>query len=119
MILRKTRLRRDIFVRIMALRPPKPLAVKAGMSMETLIGFVAGYLVGCQDGKDGVRKLRDTAQSIVTSAEFRRLTADAASFAGAMTRRAATGRNLGSLTGTVTDILTHRGAPSGRDPRAA
>jgi hypothetical protein len=87
--------------------------------METLIGFVAGYLVGCQDGKDGVRRLRQTAESIVTSAEFRRLTAEAAGFAGAMTRRAATGRSLGSLTGTVTDILAHRVAPPDRRPRVA
>jgi hypothetical protein len=97
--------------------PPPP--EKAGKSMETIIGFVAGYLVGCQDGPNGVRKLRETAQAIVTSDEFRRLTGEAASLAGSVARRAAAGRSLGSLTGTVTDILVHRGAPSDRDPRAA
>lgn len=86
--------------------------------METLIGFVAGYLVGCQDGKDGVRRLRSTAEAIMKSDEFRRLSAEAASFAGSMARRAAAGRSLGSLTGTVTDILVHRAAPD-RGPRAA
>jgi hypothetical protein len=87
--------------------------------METLIGFVAGYLVGCQDGKDGVRRLRSTAEAIVKSDEFRRLSAEAVSFAGVLARRAATGRGLGSLTGSVTDILADRGAPSDRGPRAA
>ena len=26
--------------------------------METIIGFVAGYIAGCQDGPDGVKRLR-------------------------------------------------------------
>jgi hypothetical protein len=87
--------------------------------METIIGFIAGYLVGCQDGPKGVRKLRETAEAIVTSDEFRRLTTEGVGLAGAIARRATTGRSLGSLTGTVTDILAHRAAPSDRGPRAA
>jgi len=83
--------------------------------MEVIVGFVAGYLVGCQDGKDGVRRLRSTAEAIVTSNEFRRLTTEAVSLAGAMARRAASGR---SLTGTVTEILANRASPA-RGSRAA
>lgn len=84
--------------------------------MEVLIGFVAGYLVGCQDGKDGVRRLRSTAEAIVTSAEFRRLTTEAVTVAGAVARRAASGRGLAS---TVTDILAHRESAAVRGSRAA
>jgi hypothetical protein len=83
--------------------------------MEVIVGFVAGYLVGCRDGKDGVRRLRSTAEAIVSSNEFRRLATEAVSMAGAVARRAASGR---SLAGTVTDILAHRESPA-RGPRAA
>ena len=40
--------------------------------METVIGFVAGYIAGCQDGPDGVKRLRSTAEAIISSEEFRR-----------------------------------------------
>ena len=59
--------------------------------METLIGFVAGYIAGCQDGPDGVKRLRSTAESIVSSQEFRRLAAEAMSFAEMFVQRAASG----------------------------
>jgi hypothetical protein len=84
--------------------------------MEVIVGFVTGYLVGCQDGKDGVRRLRSTAEAIVTSNEFRRLTTEAVSLAGAVARRATSGRGLAS---TVTDILAHRESLAARDSRAA
>jgi hypothetical protein len=69
--------------------------------METLIGFVAGYIAGCQDGKEGVKRLRTTAESILASDEVRRLTAEAMSFAEVAVRRAASGRSLTGLSGTV------------------
>ena len=38
--------------------------------METLVGFVAGYLAGCKDGPDGLARLRSSAQAILKSAEL-------------------------------------------------
>jgi|HubBroStandDraft_1064217.scaffolds.fasta_scaffold497837_1 hypothetical protein len=90
--------------------------------METIIGFVAGYLAGCNDGKDGIKKLRDSVQAIMGSAEARRLTGEAMSLAEAAVRRAAEGRNFGSLSGTfgtVTDIVVRRAGALGKDNRAA
>lgn len=90
--------------------------------METIIGFVAGYLAGCNDGNDGLKKLRDSLQAIMGSAEARRLTGEAMTLAEAAVRRAAEGRNFGSLSGTfgtVTDMLAHRAGGPGKDNRAA
>jgi hypothetical protein len=90
--------------------------------METIIGFVAGYIAGCQDGPDGVERLRATAAEIMSSDEVKRLTAEAMSVAGALVSRAVSGRSLGNLSGTVegvTDMLVHRGSAIGRRSRAA
>ncbi len=69
------------------------------MAMETLIGFVAGYIAGCKDGQDGVKRLRATAGAILSSDEVRRLTAEAMSFAEVAVRRAASGRIRQRLAG--------------------
>jgi hypothetical protein len=90
--------------------------------METMIGFVAGYIAGCQDGPDGVRRLRATAAEIMKSDEVKRLTAEAMSFAGVLVSRAASGRSLGNLSGTVgsvTEMLVHRASAIGKGHRAA
>ena len=90
--------------------------------METIIGFMAGYIAGCKDGPDGVKRLRATAESILSSEEVRRLTAEAMSFAGVAVRRAASGRSLTGLSGTlgaVTDMLVHRASGPGKGPKAA
>jgi hypothetical protein len=90
--------------------------------METLIGFVAGYIAGCKDGQDGVKRLRATAEGILSSDEVRRLTAEAMGFAEVAVRRAASGRSLTGLSGTVgtvTDMLVHRASGLGKGPKAA
>jgi hypothetical protein len=90
--------------------------------METLIGFVAGYIAGCQDGPDGVKRLRSTVEAIVKSDEVKRLTAEAMSFAEVAVRRTASGRSLTGLSGTigtVTDMLVHRASALGKGSRAA
>lgn len=90
--------------------------------METLIGFVAGYLAGCKDGQNGVKRLRASADAIMNSGEFRRLTGAAMSFAEVAVRRAASGRRLTGLSGTVgtaTGMLLRRASALGKDPRAA
>ncbi len=42
---------------------------RQGRTMETLFGFVAGYIAGCKDGQDGVKRLRATAAAIMKSDE--------------------------------------------------
>ena len=76
--------------------------------METLFGFVAGYLAGCKDGQDGVQRLRASVEAIMKSDEAKRVAAEALSFAELAVRRAASGRSLSGTVGTVTDVLVHR-----------
>jgi len=83
---------------------------------------VAGYLAGCKDGQDGVKRLRASAEAILNSDEVKRLTAEAISYAEVAMRRAASGRSLTGLSGTVgtvTDMLVHRAAGLGKGPKAA
>ena len=90
--------------------------------MEALIGFVAGYLAGCKDGPDGVKRLRASAEAILSSAEFRRLSAEAMGFAEVAVRRAASGRRLTGLSGTVgtvTDMLVNRASALSKGSGAA
>jgi len=90
--------------------------------METLIGFAAGYIAGCKDGPDGVKRLRESAAEILNSGEVKRLAGEAMSFAEALLRRSASGRGRGSLSetvGSVTDMLVHRAGAIGKGPTAA
>ena len=90
--------------------------------METLIGFVAGYIAGSKDGQDGAKRLRASAEAILHSDEVKRLSAEAMSFAEVAMRRAASGRSLTGLSGTVgtvTDMLIHRASAMGKGPKAA
>jgi hypothetical protein len=90
--------------------------------METILGFVAGYLAGCRDGKDGVKRLRETVIAIRDSGEVRRLTAEAVTLAEATARRAMSGRGFGSVSetvGTVTEMLARRADAAGRRSTAA
>ena len=90
--------------------------------METLIGFAAGYIAGCKDGQDGVKRLRASVQAILGSDEVKRLTAETVGFAEVAARRAASGRSLTGLSGTVgtvTDMLVHRASAARKGSRAA
>ncbi len=88
--------------------------------METLIGFVAGYLVGMSEGKDGLRRMRSSWQSIRTSPEVRRLAREALTLAQAAARQASD-RILGGSTAGVTDLLARKAsdALARRGTRAA
>lgn len=77
--------------------------------METIIGFVAGYLVGTREGKAGLQRLQDSWQAIRTSPEARRLAAEALSFAQAAAKQAS-GRGLGAVgEGVVRSIASRVG----------
>jgi len=87
--------------------------------METIIGFVAGYIAGCQDGADGVKRLRSTAADIMNSGEVRRLMSEGMRL---LVSRAAASRSLGELSGTVggvTDMLVRRASATHNRSRAA
>ena len=93
--------------------------------METIVGFVAGYLVGTREGRDGLERLRASWHSIRTSPEVRKLAGEAVTMAEMMVRRAP-GRGkitgLGSLSGAVsevTDMLVRRAVAAREGSRAA
>ena len=86
--------------------------------METIIGFVAGYLVGTREGKAGLKKLQESWQAIRTSPEAHRLAADALSFAEAAAKQAS-GRGFSAVGQGVVRTITSRGGSSHSSPRAA
>jgi hypothetical protein len=89
--------------------------------METIVGFVAGYLVGTREGRDGLNRLRSSWHSIRTSPEVRRLAGEAVTVAEMVVRRASSGGigGLGEAAGGVTDMLVRRVAGAREGTRAA
>jgi hypothetical protein len=85
--------------------------------METIIGFVAGYLVGVDSGRDGLERARSSWRSIRTSPEVRRLVSEGAVMARTAVSRASRG-GLGETIGGVSDLIAARAAGS-RNQRAA
>jgi hypothetical protein len=75
--------------------------------METVIGFVVGFIVGTREGRAGVARLRASWQSIRTSPEVRRLAGEAAEVAESVVRQAAKG-GFGETFGGVTEVLARR-----------
>jgi hypothetical protein len=85
--------------------------------METIIGFVAGYLVGVSGGRDGLERVRSSWQAIRTSPEMRRLVTQGAAAAQAAVGRASRGGLAGTI-GGVSELIAARAASS-RDRGAA
>jgi hypothetical protein len=85
--------------------------------METIIGFIAGYLTGVSQGREGMQRARASLESIRTSPEVRRMVADGAGLAQAVLGRAAKGGLSGAI-GGVSDLITGS-APAGEQRRAA
>jgi hypothetical protein len=56
--------------------------------METIVGFVAGYLVGTSAGKAGLKRLQESWQASSTSPHVREMAADALSVAAPAARQA-------------------------------
>ena len=86
--------------------------------METIVGFVAGYLVGAREGRDGLERLRSSWHSIRTSPEVRKLAGDAISLAESVVRQRSGSASIGGAVGNVTDMLMRR-ASGARQGRAA
>jgi len=84
--------------------------------METIIGFIIGYLTGVQEGRDGLKRARASLEAIRNSPEFRRLLSDGITVAQGVAGRAAKG-GLSSTVSGVTELISSRAAA--RDRRAA
>jgi hypothetical protein len=84
--------------------------------METVIGFIAGYLVGTNHGRAGLARVRRSLEAIRTSPEARRLAAQATGVAGVVLKEA-TRRGVAGAAGEVTGRLM--GKPPSQRPRAA
>jgi hypothetical protein len=86
--------------------------------METIVGFVAGYLVGTREGKDGLERMRSSWHSIRTSPEVRKLAADAMSLVETAVRQRSGRASISGAVGNVTEMLVRR-ATGAREGRAA
>lgn len=88
--------------------------------METLIGFAVGYLVGSQQGRDGLAKMRESVDAIRNSPEARKLALTAASVAGSAVKTVLSGGAGAVISGAV-EALSRRAADtlSGLDDRRA
>jgi hypothetical protein len=85
--------------------------------METIIGFVAGYLTGVSEGREGMDRARKSLDAIRSSPELRRLVADGVGLAQVVLGRVAKGGLSGAL-GGVSELITGSAASS-RDGRRA
>src|ERR1700745_1920055 len=56
--------------------------------METIIGFLAGDLVGAREGKAGLERLKTSVRAIRSSPEVRKMASDAMVLAEQVVRRA-------------------------------
>lgn len=84
--------------------------------METIIGFVAGYLVGSREGKAGLERLKASWHAIRTSPEVRRMATDALTAAEQVVRRAPAGGIGGAV---IRTLASRAAAPRKQAPRAA
>ena len=87
--------------------------------METIVGFVAGYLVGTREGRDGLDRLRSSWHSIRTSPEVRKLAGEAVTMAEMAVRQVSGHGSLGGAVSDVRDMLVSRAAGAREGSRAA
>jgi hypothetical protein len=77
--------------------------------METIVGFVAGYLVGTREGKAGLERLKTSWRAITSSPEVRKMASDAIVMAEQVIKRVP----AGGIGGAVVRTLTSRGHAPG------
>jgi hypothetical protein len=76
--------------------------------METIIGFLAGYLVGTREGKAGLERLKTSVNAIRSSPEVRKMASDAMVLAEQVVRRAPGGGISGAVVRTLASRATTR-----------
>jgi hypothetical protein len=69
--------------------------------METLIGFAIGYLVGTQQGREGLQKARESFDAIRHSPEVHQMVLAGVTVAGGVVRQVLGGGAGAALTGAV------------------
>jgi hypothetical protein len=84
--------------------------------METVIGFIAGYLVGTSQGRAGLAKVRSSVEAIAASPELRRMAADGAGIAGVVVKQATRRGVSGAATEVASRLI---GKPDSERARAA
>jgi len=80
--------------------------------METIIGFVAGYLVGTREGKAGLERLKASWRGITSSPEVRKMASDAIVMAEQIVKRVPAGGIGGAVVRTLTSRAATRREPS-------
>lgn len=83
--------------------------------METIIGFLAGYLVGTHEGKAGLERLKTSVNAIRSSPEVRKMAGDALVMAEQVVKRVP----VGGISGTVVRTLASRASTRRETARAA
>jgi hypothetical protein len=83
--------------------------------METIVGFVAGYLVGTREGKAGLERLKTSWRAITSSPEVRKMASDAIVMAEQVVKRAP----VGGISGTVARTLASRATTRRETSRTA
>jgi len=83
--------------------------------METIVGFVAGYLVGTREGKAGLERLKTSWRAITSSPEVRKMASDVIVMAEQVVRRAP----AGGISGAVVRTLASRSGSRRDTSRAA
>ena len=86
--------------------------------METIIGFVAGYLTGVSEGREGMQRARKSLDAIRTSPEVRRLVGEGIGLAQVVLGRVAKGGLSGAI-GGISELITGSTAADGNDRQAA
>jgi hypothetical protein len=76
--------------------------------METVIGFAVGFMVGTQQGRDGLAKLRDSWNAISTSPEVRQAVATGVSMAGTTARQLMNGGAGKLLSGAIEKVIAQQ-----------
>jgi hypothetical protein len=78
--------------------------------METIVGFVAGYLVGTREGKAGLERLKTSWRAITSSPEVRKMASDAIGMAEQVIKRVPAGGISDAVVRTLTRRETSRAA---------
>ena len=76
--------------------------------METIVGFVAGYLVGTREGKAGLERLKTSWRAITSSPEVRKMASDAIVMAEQVVKRAPAGGISGAVVRTPASRASSR-----------
>jgi hypothetical protein len=86
--------------------------------METILGFVVGFLAGSREGREGLERLRESWHGIRNSPEARKLATEAMGIAELAVRRVA-GSGLSGTVSGESELLARRLAGGQQDSRAA